>query len=101
MNSIRSAPARRFRCTTPLSRRSTSDRILFIIWRFGAWISDQRIAIDRFSKDTVQFLGLDAQRHHESRDLLVWTRHSGPQALATIREACVYRASKRPLREPE
>src|ERR1700722_14240295 len=33
MNSIRSAPARSFRCTTPSFRRSTSDRILFIIGR--------------------------------------------------------------------
>ena len=30
MNSIRSAPARPFRCTTPSFRRSTSDRIRFI-----------------------------------------------------------------------
>jgi hypothetical protein len=31
MNSIRSAPARPFRCSTPFLRRSTPDRILFII----------------------------------------------------------------------
>ena len=34
MNSIRSAPARPFLCTPPLSRRSTPDRILFIIGNF-------------------------------------------------------------------
>jgi hypothetical protein len=35
MNSIRSAPARLFRCSTPSFRRSTSDRILLII---GRWL---------------------------------------------------------------
>lgn len=38
MNSIRSVPARPFRCTTPLLRRSTPDRILFII---GNYLSER------------------------------------------------------------
>jgi len=36
MNSIRSAPARPFRRLTPSFRRSTSDRIRFIIGRYAA-----------------------------------------------------------------
>jgi hypothetical protein len=39
MNSIRSAPAPPFRRSTPFLRRSTSDRILFIIG--GAWLDTE------------------------------------------------------------
>src|SRR5208337_2215379 len=39
MNSIRSAPARRFRHSTPSCRRSTSDRILLIVGSFPKAVS--------------------------------------------------------------
>src|ERR1700689_4207756 len=73
MNSIRTAPAQPFRCNTPSFRRSTSDRILFIIGKYStvSVIRRQAYPRDRRQAGLSKRSGSDPAEERDGRGAII------------------------------